>query len=82
MGLMSNNDMEKAVEFVKKKYLGCPNCGALRVDIHDIVGLPLLERLTPSGIAIGKQSITALPLICSSCGFITLFAAKSLMQLE
>jgi len=60
MGLMSDSDMERAVEFVKKKYLGCSNCGALEVNIHDIVGLPLLERLTPSGIVRGKQNIAVL----------------------
>jgi len=82
MDLMRNNDMEKAVEFVKKKYQGCPNCGALSVDIHNIIGLPLLKRQAPSGFSIEKQYIAALPLICDSCGYISLFAAKNIIQLE
>ena len=81
MGLMSNSDMEKAAEYLKKKYLGCPNCGALSVEIHDIVGLPFLERITPSGITQSKQSIAVLPVICSGCGFVSLFAAKTFMPL-
>jgi hypothetical protein len=82
MDLMNSSDLEKAVEFVKKNYKGCPNCGALGVDIHNIVGLPLLKRQTPSGFALGQQSIPALPLICDNCGFITLFAAKDIIQEE
>jgi predicted nucleic-acid-binding Zn-ribbon protein len=81
MGLMSNTDMEKAAEYLKKKYLGCPNCGALNMEIRDIVGLPFLERL-PSSITPGKQYIAVLPVICSSCGFVTLFAAKNFMSLD
>jgi hypothetical protein len=79
MGLMSSSDREKAIEFVKRKYLGCSNCGALNAEMHDIVGLPLLERVTPSDITLGKQTIAVLPIICSNCGFIALFAAKGFM---
>jgi hypothetical protein len=82
MDSMSNSDIEKAVEFVKKKYQGCPNCGALGVHIHNIVGLPLLKRQEPSGFAIEKSFIAALPLICENCGYITLFAAKDVITLE
>jgi ribosomal protein S27AE len=82
MDLMSKSDLEKSIEFVKKKYQGCPNCGALGVDIHNIVGLPLLKRQTPSGFSIEKQYVAALPLICENCGYITLFAAKNIIQLE
>ena len=81
MGLMSNSDMEKATEYLRRKYLGCPNCGALKLEIRDIVGLPFLER-GPSGIIQGRQSIAVLPVICGNCGFITLFAAKNFMPLD
>jgi hypothetical protein len=82
MDTMSESDIEKAIEFVKKKYKGCPNCGALGVHIHNIAGLPLLKRQEPSGFSIEKQIIAVLPLICDNCGYITLFAAKDIIPLE
>ena len=82
MDFMSQGDIEKAIEFVKKKYQGCPNCGALKVDIHDVVGLPLLKRQTQTTFSHENQSIAALPLICDNCGYIMLFAAKNIIQLE
>lgn len=82
MDFMNSNDLQNAIEFVRKKYQGCPNCGALGVDIHNPIGLPLLKRQTPSGFTLGQQSIPAIPLICDSCGFITFFAAKGIIQIE
>lgn len=79
---MSKTDIEKATEFVKKKFQGCPNCGALNVEIHNVIGLPVLTRQTPSSYTIEKLSIAALPLICDSCGYIMLFAAKNILTLE
>jgi hypothetical protein len=79
---MSKTDIGKATEFVKKKYQGCPNCGALTAEIHNAVGLPLLIRQTPSGYSLEKLSIAALPLICNNCGYITLFTAKNIIDME
>lgn len=82
MDLMSKTDVERATNFVKKKFQGCPNCGALNVEIHNVVGLPVLTRQAPSGYSIEKLSIAALPLICNNCGYIMLFAAKNIISLE
>jgi transcription elongation factor Elf1 len=82
MDLMSREDIERATDFVKKKFQGCPNCGALKVQIHDVIGLPLLTRQNSSGYSIDKLSLVALPLICESCGHITLFTAKNILHLE
>ena len=82
MEVMSKEDIEKATEFVKKKYQGCPNCGALNVEIHDLVGLPLLTRQSPAGYSIEKRSIAAMPVICDNCGYIMLFTAKNILNLE
>jgi predicted nucleic-acid-binding Zn-ribbon protein len=82
MNVMKDGDVEKAIEFVKKKYQGCPNCGALGVHIHNIVGLPIVTRQSPSGFSLEKQFIAVIPLICDNCGYITLFAAKNVISLE
>jgi len=82
MELMSKEDIEKATEFVKKKYQGCPNCGALNVEINNVIGLPILSRQSPSGYSIEKLSIAALPLICENCGYIMFFTAKHILNLE
>jgi predicted nucleic-acid-binding Zn-ribbon protein len=82
MEFMNKNDIEKAVEFVKKKYQGCPHCGALSVDIHDAVGLPLLKREPPSGFTVENKYTVAIPMVCDNCGYITFFAAKGIIRLE
>ena len=82
MEFMNRDDIDKAIEFVKKKYQGCPHCGALSVDIHDAVGLPLIKRQTPSGFSIENKFIVAIPMICENCGYITFFAAKGIIRID
>lgn len=82
MELMTRKDIERATEFIKKRFQGCPNCGALKVQMHDVIGLPLLSRNNSSGYSIDKLSLVALPLICDSCGNIMLFTAKNILKLE
>jgi ribosomal protein S27AE len=82
MDAMSLENINKAVEFVRKKYKGCPNCGELGVHIHNVAGIPLVKKLDPSGYSIDDQIISVLPLVCDSCGYVTLFAAKDIIHLE
>ena len=82
MGMMTYSDQQRAIETVKRKYRGCPNCAMQGASIGDIVGLAVLERAIPSGIAPGSQLLPVLPVICQSCGYFTFFAAKEFVELE
>lgn len=82
MGILNADNQQRVQEFLKQQYLGCPNCGALTGELHDVVGLPILTRREASGVVAGKQSIAAIPVVCSSCGFMTLFAAKGIVDLD
>jgi len=82
MDLTNKGDIEKATDFIKKKYQGCPNCGALNAAIHNVVGMPVFTQPMPYGSRLDKLSIAALPLICDNCGCITFFAAKNILQPE
>jgi hypothetical protein len=82
MDLMNQENINKAVEFVRKKYKGCPNCGALGVHIHNVAAMPLIKKVDQSGFTMDNQIIATLPLICDSCGYITFFAAKGIIPLE
>ncbi len=82
MGLMSYSEQQKAISTLKTKYRGCPNCGSSGGGIGDIVGVPILERGIPSGVAAGNQLLAMLPLTCPDCGYVTFFAAKEFVELD
>jgi hypothetical protein len=76
--LMNQANINKAIEFVRKKYKGCPNCHTLGVHIHNIAALPLVKKQGAAGFSMEDEIITVLPLICDNCGYITMFAAKDI----
>ncbi len=82
MGLMSHSEQQKAIETLKGKYPRCSNCGMTGGNIGDILGLPVIERAIPSGVAPGTQVVAVLPVTCRSCGHMTLFGAKDFVELE
>lgn len=79
--LMTEKNVEKAREFIKKQFRGCPNCGSVAVEIHSPVGLPLLIPDSPSGYTFDKTNIPAVPIICENCGLVSLFSAKKIIDL-
>ena len=82
MGLMNYSEQQKAIETLKAKHRGCPNCHSQGAEISDIVGLPVLERGIPSGIAPGNQIMSLLPVTCRVCGCVLLFGAKEFVNLD
>ncbi len=82
INLMTKKNVEKARDFVKNKYHGCPNCGATGVEIHSPIGLPLLVPESPDLYTIDKTGVAAVPIVCENCGYISIFAAKNVIDLE
>jgi len=82
VNLMTKKNVDKARDFVKSKFRSCPICGAVNVEIHSPIGLPLLVPDSPTGYSTDKKSIPAVPIICDNCGFISLFSAKNVIDLE
>lgn len=81
VNLLTEKNVEKARDYVKKQFHGCPNCGGVTVEIHSPVGLPLLVPTSPSGYTADKTVISAVPIICDNCGYITLVSAKYIIDL-
>ena len=56
VNLLTEKNVEKARDYVKKQFHGCPNCGSVTVEIHSPVGLPLLVLPLHPAIPPIKQS--------------------------
>jgi hypothetical protein len=82
MGMLSQAQKEKALEVLKTRYNGCPNCHSKGGQLNDVVGLPVMERTLPAGIGPGQLVILALPMTCPACGHMSLFANNGLFTIE
>ncbi|MFC1968275.1 hypothetical protein ACFLVX_02645 [Chloroflexota bacterium] len=82
MGLMDYGEKQAALEAIRGKYRGCSNCGTQGGNLGDVVGLQIMEKGIPSGIAPGNQILPVIPLTCAQCGSIIFFQAKEFISVD
>src|ERR1041384_2090633 len=61
MGLMNQTEKQKFLDHLQSRYQGCPHCHVKGGGLGDVVGLPVMERGLPDGIAPGQQVQLAIP---------------------
>jgi len=79
---MDYHEKQSALDAIQNKYRGCSNCGTQGGSLGDVVGLQIMEKGIPSGIAPGNQILPVIPLTCSNCGSVILFQAKEFISVD
>ncbi|MFC2059698.1 hypothetical protein ACFLTZ_01220 [Chloroflexota bacterium] len=82
MGLMDYDEKQTALQAIQGRYRGCSNCGTQGGTLGGIVGLQIMEKAIPSGIAAGNQILPVIPLTCSQCGSVIFFQAKQFISVD